>query len=215
MKKIKLYILSVLLQFFLFVLFRTNKWHVTGLDRLRNAINNERPILLCSWHSRFLYAVYFFNKNKMSNLWAISSTHEDSQIMAHFLKRASIKLIRGSSTRGWDNVIKSMLTILKKRDSIIAITNDGPKGPPRKAKLGSYKIAIKSKAQIISISCNSTKYWEAKSWDKLRIPKPFGKIYIDFSNPMVVTDQIKDLEHSDNLSAFLNNNLDALDQKIL
>ena len=94
--------------------------------------------------------------------------------MAHFLNRSSIGLIKGSSTRGWDNVIKKMLRLFKSNHSIIAITNDGPKGPPKKAKLGSYKIALKANAQIIAISCNSTSYWEAKSWDRLRLPKPFG-----------------------------------------
>ena len=79
-----------------------------------------------------------------------------------------------------------MLKIFKKTDSIIAITNDGPKGPSRKAKLGSYKIALRSDAQIIAMSCNSTTYWEAGSWDRLRLPRPFGNIYIDFSRNIYI-----------------------------
>ena len=215
MKKIKLYLLSVLLQFGLFIIFRTNRWHVSGLDKLQKAMENNKPIMLCSWHSRFLYAVYFFKKYKISNLWAISSTHEDSQIMAYFLKRSSIGLIKGSSTRGWDNVIKNMFKIFKNPNSIIAITNDGPKGPAQQAKLGSYKIAIKTQAQIIAISCNSKNYWQAKSWDKLRIPKPFGEIFIDFSNPMDVDDNVKDINTASDLTVFLNENLDELDRSIL
>ena len=214
MKKIKLYILSLLLEAILFIVFRTNRWHVSGLDKLQRAIERNRPIMLCSWHARFLYAVYFFKKDKTSNLWAVSSTHEDSQIMAHFLNRSSIGLIKGSSTRGWDNVIKKMLRVFKKTNSIIAITNDGPKGPAREAKLGSYKIAVKSDAQIIAISCNSTRYWEARSWDKLRLPKPFGEIYIDFSDPMDVKGGVKNIDTADDLTVFLNNHLDKLDRNI-
>ena len=215
MKKIKLYILSVLMELVFFIIFKTSRWHISGLDRLQRAVENDRPILLCSWHARFVYAVYFFKKHKTSNLWAVSSTHEDSQIMAHFLNRASIGLIRGSSTRGWDNVIKQMLKIFKKTDSIIAITNDGPKGPAREAKLGSYKIALRSDAQIIAMSCNSTTYWEAGSWDRLRLPKPFGNIYIDFSDPMEIDGSIKDVDSADDLTAFLNYHLEKLDEKVL
>ena len=215
MKKIKLYILSVLMGLVFFIIFKTSRWHVSGLDKLKKAIENDRPILLCSWHARFIYAVYYFKKYKTSNLWAVSSTHEDSQIMAHFLNRASIGLIRGSSTRGWDNVIKQMFKIFKKTDSIVAITNDGPKGPPRQAKLGSYKIALRSNAQIIAMSCNSTTYWEAGSWDQLRLPKPFGNIYIDFSDPMEIDDSIKDVDSADDLTAFLNYHLEKLDEKVL
>ena len=41
--------------------------------------------------------------------------------------------------------------VVKNSNSIIAITNDGPKGPAREAKLGSYKVALKAGAQIIQI----------------------------------------------------------------
>jgi lysophospholipid acyltransferase (LPLAT)-like uncharacterized protein len=214
MKKIKLYILSIFMQWFLFIIFRTNKWHIKGMDKFERAINNNKPIMLCSWHARFLYAVYFFKKYKTQNIWAVSSTHEDSQIMAYFLKRASIKLIKGSSTRGWESVIKNMLKIFKNSSSIIAITNDGPKGPERSAKLGSYKIALKTGAQIISISCGSTKYWEIPSWDKLRLPKPFGEVYVEFSDPMEINKNACDINNADDLTLFLNNHLDALDNTI-
>ena len=79
-------------------------------------------------------------------------------------------------------MIKKMFKVFQNSSSVIAITNDGPKGPERQAKLGSYKIALKTGAQIIAISCSSTRYWEMGSWDKLCFPKPFGEIYIEFSD---------------------------------
>ena len=88
MKKIKLYIISFLLQGVLYVLFKTNKWKIIGEENLKRAITSDKPIFLCTWHSRFLYAVYFLKIRNTSNLWAISSTHQDSQIMAYFLKRS-------------------------------------------------------------------------------------------------------------------------------
>ena len=59
MKKIKLYIISFLLQGVLYVLFKTNKWKIIGEENFKRAITNDKPIFLCTWHSRFLYAVYF------------------------------------------------------------------------------------------------------------------------------------------------------------
>ena len=106
----------------LFVLFRTNRWVVGGLNKLNDAKQSDSAIMLCSWHERFLYAVYFLKKYNIKNVWAISSTHPDSQIMAHFLRRSSFNLIKGSSTRGWENVIKQMFAVFKKPNSIIAIT---------------------------------------------------------------------------------------------
>ena len=214
MNQIKIFLLSLLLHPVLFVLFRTNKWIIGGSNNLNDAMKFNSSIMLCSWHERFLYAVYFLKKYKIKNVWAVSSTHQDSQIMARFLTRSSFSLIKGSSTRGWDNVIKQMFKIFKESNSIIAITNDGPKGPPKQAKFGSYKIAIKSKAQIIAISCTSTKFWEIKSWDRLRIPKPFGEIHIEFSKPMSINKNIHDTTDASGLTSFLNSHLKALDDKI-
>ena len=211
MKKIKLYLISFFLGIILYVLFKTNKWEIGGEENFQKAINSNKPIFLCTWHARFLYAIYCLKLRKIHNLWAISSTHQDSQIMAYFLKRSSFNLIRGSSTRGWDNVIKKMLRVFQDESSIIAITNDGPKGPPQIAKYGSYKIAKKANAQIISLFGYSTTFWEINSWDKLRIPKPFGTIYMEFSDLMDYSnDQNNDAEM---LTNFLNDNLSQLEQK--
>ena len=207
----RILIISIVLEMILFILFKTNKWHVSGINKLNKSINMNRPIMLCSWHSRFLFAVYCLKMKKIKNVWAVSSTHKDSQVMAHILNRFKIKLIKGSSTRGWDNVIKKMLKIFKNSDSIIAITNDGPKGPPRIAKAGSYKIAVKSNAQIVAISATCSHYWEVGSWDRLRIPKPFGQIYIDFSDPM--DDKKSQLLNESDLTEFLNYQLNNLEKK--
>ena len=200
------------MQLCFFVLFRTNRWKISGYHNFQRAIESDYPVMLCTWHCRLLYASYFFKKNKTANLWAIASTHKDSELISRFLKGASISLIRGSSTRGGKNVTKQMLTILKNSQSIVAITNDGPKGPPRIAKLESYRTAIKSNAQIIAISCNSTKFWQARSWDRLHIPKPFGTIHINFSTPMEIKENVKDVNNTDRLNDFLNSELDKLDK---
>ena len=54
---------------------------------------------------------------------------------------------------------QNLTQVFQNSSSIIAITNDGPKGPPCIAKEGSYKIAKRANAQIISIFGGSTKFW--------------------------------------------------------
>ena len=196
----------------LFFVFRTSKWVIINENCFKKAKQNKQPILLCNWHARFLSAVYYLKLQKSSNIWAISSTHQDSEAMAYFLKRSNFNLIRGSSTRGWDNVIKKMIRLFKNYNNIIAITNDGPKGPPRIAKVGSYKIAKRYGAQIITISCASNKYWQLKSWDSLQIPKPFSTIYVKFSDPLNYSEDKED--NADLLTNFINMNLNNLDKYI-
>ena len=74
---------------------------------------------------------------------------------------------------------------------------------------------MKTGAQIIAISCNSTRFWEARSWDGLRLPKPFGKIYVDFSDPMDVKEAVNNIDNADALTIFLDDHLNQLDESIL
>ena len=92
-------------------------------------------------------------------------------------------MIRGSTKKGGKQVIEKMNLIFN-NDGIIAITNDGPKGPPQVAKLGSIKIAKKNNVQILTITGSATKFWKIKSWDNFVFPQPFGTIYIYVSDPI-------------------------------
>lgn len=206
--KIQILILSKILQIILKIIFMTCKWKIHNMSILKNAIDQNQPILICCWHNRFLYSAHFFKKYKI-NIWAISSTHRDSEIMAKILRGWGLQLIRGSSTRGWRNVLKKMMELFNKKETIIALTNDGPQGPALIAKKGSVMVAHKKNAQIISMSGISTKFWQLKSWDKTRIPKPFSTIHIQFGNPF------QGFKNSDNevqeITEYINENYNNLD----
>ena len=187
----------------------TCNWKVREKNILKQAQERRFPILICCWHSRFLLVAYYFKTIKLS-VWAVSSTHRDSQIMAKILSRWGFQLIRGSSTRGWITVLKQMITIFKNNNSIIAITNDGPKGPPLIAKAGSIKAAIKSGAQIIAVTGEAERFWSLPSWDNTIIPKPFSTIHIQYSAPLQYTGDTD----SAAVTEYINKNYSLLQQNI-
>ena len=200
----KSFFLSYIIQFILNLVFKTSKIIVHGEENLTNSITSDSPTMICVWHSRFLYSVYFLQSNNY-NIWALSSTHKDSEVLAQVLKRWKVNLIRGSSTRGWKHAIVEMKEKLNNSDTIIALTNDGPKGPPKVAKPGSVKLAIKQNANIITMTATASSFFEFNTWDKLRIPKPFSTIHMHISKPMPIDedkiDQMGDVEY---LSDFMN-----------
>ena len=185
----------------MFVIFLTCKWKVSQKEILLNAVKKPRPLLLCLWHEQLVFVSRFF-KNSSFNFYGIISTHFDAEIYSRILKAWNIKLIRGSSTRGWSNVIKKMILIFKDPSSVIAVTNDGPKGPPKIAKEGSLSVAKKYNAQIVAVSAKASKYWRIGSWDKTFIPKPFSTIYILFSEPFDESFPA----NSKNITNFINTN---------
>jgi len=179
-KKIQLILYSLALKLFLNIIFISCKWKVVGLNNFNKAVQTNRPVLLCLWHEHLVCVARYFKKTSL-NLYGISSTHFDSEVLAKVLSSWKIKLIRGSSTRGWSGVLKKMIFLFKNNSTIIALTNDGPQGPPRVAKEGSLSVAKKHNAQIVSVSASSSKHWRLNSWDKTLLPKPFSTIYIQFS----------------------------------
>ena len=211
MNKIFLILASIILKIILNIIFVTCNWKVANIEILNDSIKSKSPLLICSWHQRFLFVARYF-KNFNKEIWAISSTHKDSEIMARILKGWNWKLIRGSSTRGWRNVIIQMKQKLSQSDGIIAITNDGPKGPPKIAKTGSISLAIKKNADIIAISCSPSRFWKLKSWDETYIPKPFSTIHVSFSRPLDYKN-IK-LNEVEMVNQYLNTSLDQLDKSI-
>ena len=209
-KKLHFVFLPRVLQFILFCIFLTCRWKIHNIEAFNQAREKSRPILICCWHSRFVLVSRFFKKIRLP-LWAISSTHRDSEIMATILQKWGFKLIKGSSTRGWNRVLKTMIKLFRVDKTIIALTNDGPKGPPHITKKGAVSLAIKQRAQIIAVSGTASSYFTLPSWDKTKIPCCFSTIHIQFSAPL------SDLQNANNVveevTSFIENNFIALNKK--
>ena len=98
--------------------------------------------------------------------------------------------------------LKKMMALFKDPSTIIALTNDGPKGPPFIAKEGSLSIAKKYNALILSVVSKPTGSWVLPTWDKTIVPKPFSTIYVQFSEVFSSDDEI----NSANITNFINSN---------
>ena len=199
---IKIALFSLLGRFIFQLLFFLNRIDIKGEKYLTNLINSKKPIMVCVWHGRLLFPSWYL-RLKTTNVYAIASRHRDAEIMARILKYWGYGLIRGSTKKGGKEVVKKMANIFKK-SGIVAVTNDGPKGPPYIAKAGSASVAIKYDVEIITITGSSTKYWKMKSWDKFMLPKPFGRIQIVVSPPLKISKKLKSSEEIILLSKFMN-----------
>ena len=172
-----------ILKFVFFIIQITSSWKYHGVENFKRLIGSNQPVLICVWHGFFIFPMNFL-KNYYKETKIVSSTHPDSMVLAKVLNDYGFSLIKGSSTRGSKNVIKEMMRDLKDSNSIIAITNDGPKGPARVAKGGAISLAKKFNAKLVFISGRSSNYIKLKTWDSFIMPKPFSKneVYINEIN---------------------------------
>ena len=173
------FIIYIMLKIYLQIILSTCRWRVHNENLLLGAINKNSPLMLCCWHERLLFLVCFFKKFKPP-LWVISSQHKDSEILGRILNLWGFRFIKGSSSRGWFSVTKHLIKLFKNPQTIIAITNDGPKGPAKKAKSGALNVALKHNAQILGMSAVSSKFWTLNTWDRIKLPKPFSTIHVGF-----------------------------------
>jgi len=91
---------------------------------------------------------------------------------------------RGSSKEKGDVAYKNMINALKKPGNAVFITPDGPTGPARVPKPGGIRAAQATNAAIIPISVHSTRRWGFTNWDTFYLEKPFGKIFIQYGEPI-------------------------------
>ena len=161
------------------LIYKTCKIEIRGQNNFDNIYNKGKPIMLCVWHGRMIFPIFYLLKKHLSP-WAIASSHQDGAMIASILKKWNIKIIWGSSNRNSKKVAEKMNDIFSKdKNAIICITNDGPKGPIHVAKKGSLEIAKKNDVNIITITGNASKIWKFNSWDQFVLPKPFSKIIIN------------------------------------
>jgi lysophospholipid acyltransferase (LPLAT)-like uncharacterized protein len=57
----------------------------------------------------------------------------------------------------------------------VVMTPDGPRGPRRVAAPGVAQLAALSGVPVLPCSAQTSRRWQMKSWDRMVIPRPFGR----------------------------------------
>ena len=98
------------------------------------------------------------------------------------------------------------------------ITPDGPRGPARQMSMGPVSLAQLTGAQITLVAWSAQRCWRAKSWDKMRFPKPLSPVICTWSEPIDLprTKSKAGLEQQRlMIEGRLNELVKTLDQKII
>lgn len=151
--------------------------------------NPAEPLLVGVWHNRILVLPlcfeWFCRRSRRLNI--LTSASRDGDLLAHLVARFGMESVRGSSSR--KSVVA--LRLLQKRleeGSDIAITPDGPRGPIYEISPGLLYLAAKTGVPLMTIRVDYEQFWELRSWDKFRIPKPFSRVHICFQSTILIPD---------------------------
>jgi lysophospholipid acyltransferase (LPLAT)-like uncharacterized protein len=167
---------------FLNVLARTWRVRVVNGEAVRTLRASGLPFIFALWHGQLLPLLWH---HRDEGVMVLISEHRDGEMVARTAESLGYGLIRGSTTRGGDRALISLVRELQAGHEI-AITPDGPKGPAEKFAPGALVAAQRSGSFILPVAASASRSWRLKSWDQFMIPKPFARVTVAYGAPTKV-----------------------------
>ncbi len=205
MKKLKYKVLAWVIP----VIFWIYLWFTRLTSRIQ-VIGNSHPDSLKKTGEGFIYA-FWHNRQiilplvrRGERIHCLISSSRDGEYVARIARWFGKESVRGSTSRGGFEAMKAMMKTLR-NGGIVAMTPDGPRGPPYKVKPGVIQMAQSLRCPIIPIAFDATRKKVFASWDGFLLPYPFNRIAVIFGEPFHVHEQ----ESIDDASLRLEQALDA------
>lgn len=196
-------------------------WIIYKTSKHRFYINQDSiqgNFIAVFWHGEIPMQGYFYRKILQNQhhkdlkhfcYGTLISEHSDGEIATKLYEMFGFTPIRGSSSKGG---AKALIDALKKlKDGWnIGLTPDGPRGPYHSIAKGSIAMATKSQTKIIGLRIKPEKFWQLKSWDKMKIPKPFGRIDYYVLPPLWLNSELSVEENQQILKSYLEQEVSRL-----
>jgi len=166
---------------------RTLRLRVQGEDRLREHLDAGGRVLFASWHQRFYAGIAYLRPYHPAIMISRSA---DGDMIAHVVKTIGWTPVRGSSSRGGALAMAGMIECVS-TSKVGGHIVDGPRGPARTVKPGLIRIAQKARASIMPVYVGYARPWEAGSWDRFQIPRPFTRVLIRFGRLIEIPENLE------------------------
>ncbi len=135
--------------------------------------------LYAFWHNRIFAVPLYYERvcRREPKMVVLTSASRDGALLAAFVKRFGVEAVRGSSSKRGAAALLQLTAELERGTGVI-ITPDGPRGPRYTLGPGVIFLSQKTGAPILPVQVEYSRYWELKSWDRFRIPKPFSSVRV-------------------------------------
>jgi len=143
-----------------------------------------KGLIYAVWHNQQLFLLYPYKGQKIAPLISQSS---DGEYIARCLPKFGMLAVRGSSSRGGARALIRLLQATREGYRPM-LTPDGPRGPIYKVQSGILFLAKKTGFPIIPVGTALSHKIKVGSWDKMRVPLPFGKTALTYGKAVYVKD---------------------------
>lgn len=167
---------------FLHILARTWRIRVVNGEHVRDLREAGHSFIFALWHGQLLPLLWH---HREEGVRVLISEHRDGELVARAAQSLGYGLIRGSSTRGAERALISLVRELQEGHEV-AITPDGPRGPAATFASGALVAAQRSDSFILPVAASADRAWRLRSWDRFMIPKPFARVTVAYGAPAKV-----------------------------
>jgi hypothetical protein len=174
----------------------TLRWKRENEAAARPALDGPEGLIALFWHGRIVPAIACRPILKDKPRWVMISLSADGEFIALAAERLRIPTIRGSTgkggpggarkaTKGGVEAFRRAMQVLAAGDLMI-MTPDGPRGPSEVMQLGPVQLARASGRPTFLMGLAVSPAIRLGSWDKGRVPLPFGRAALVLEGPLIV-----------------------------
>ena len=132
---------------------KSMKLSTVGGNTVDALVRTGQPIIIAFWHGRQVMMPLTYRGTSASIL---ISQHRDGQIIANIMKSFGFGAVRGSSSRGGAQALRSLVNVGRQGQDVV-VTPDGPRGPACQVQLGIIALAKLTGFPIVPLTFASSK----------------------------------------------------------
>jgi lysophospholipid acyltransferase (LPLAT)-like uncharacterized protein len=154
-----------------------------GVEALHPLWRTGRPLIYAVWHGRILIVPWlsarFRRTDGARNVRVLASRSRDGELLAAFVRRFGMEVVRGSSSRGGAAALRELARAVQSGQDV-AVVPDGPRGPSCRAQAGIVSLAAATGAPIVPLGVAARPARRLRSWDRFMVPVPFARCAVVF-----------------------------------
>ncbi|UYH52059.1 DUF374 domain-containing protein [Candidatus Kirkpatrickella diaphorinae] len=175
---------------------RTTRWRIIGPHAGRNVLiqipaSRHPGAIVAFWHRNLLLLPALWKwartRNGALRLNVLISRNRDGRLIRRTVAPWDIIGIEGSSNKRGQNkggarALRAGVKALE-GGALLAITPDGPRGPAENVQAGATALGRLSRRVSVPVggACRAVRL---KTWDRMRVPLPFGRGYLCHGTPL-------------------------------
>jgi lysophospholipid acyltransferase (LPLAT)-like uncharacterized protein len=147
----------------------------------------RRPIIVAFWHGNLLVGATEALAARRRDFGTLTSRSRDGEVAASLARLVRVTPLRGGSSRGQVEALRSMERWLRSGNSLV-LAVDGPRGPRGIVKSGIILLASRTGVPIVPAAArfDPKRAWIFHSWDRMWVPRPWARFEVYYGEPMHV-----------------------------